>query len=201
MDGLLALPKFGTFRHSEDDTDFNDLYVLASLDTVKQQIDAASEPSEDHEGEEDADSEGEEESADEKQADVLVRLAPQAGLFHCNDDGNGYADITVNGHRETWSIKSEGFKRWLVGEFYRATKSAPNSATLNAALAVIGAKAEYDGENRAVHLRVAAHHGRIYLDLSRRVWQVVEIEDSGWRLTDNARYALFAARYAGAAGA
>ena len=39
------------------------------------------------------------------QADILVMLAEAAELFHTPDE-IGYADIEINGHRETWAIKS-----------------------------------------------------------------------------------------------
>jgi hypothetical protein len=44
------------------------------------------------------------------QADFLIDLAQSALLFHTADT-TGYADLTVNGHRETWSIRSKGFRR------------------------------------------------------------------------------------------
>src|SRR5262245_53676645 len=38
------------------------------------------------------------------QADILINVAKEgAPLFH-TPDGTGYADIEVNGHRETWAI-------------------------------------------------------------------------------------------------
>lgn len=39
-----------------------------------------------------------------KQADVLTGIADEATLFH-TPDTVGYADITINGHRETWPIR------------------------------------------------------------------------------------------------
>ena len=35
-----------------------------------------------------------------------------------------------------------------------------------------------------VHLRVAEHGGRLYLDLCDRAWRAVEIDDEGWRVVD-----------------
>jgi len=45
------------------------------------------------------------------QADILVALAQAAELFHA-PDGTGFADLDVNGHRETWPIRTKGFRRW-----------------------------------------------------------------------------------------
>ena len=52
------------------------------------------------------------------QADILIDLAQTAELFHA-PDGTGFADLDVNGHRETWPIRSKGFRRWLARCFLR----------------------------------------------------------------------------------
>jgi hypothetical protein len=44
-------------------------------------------------------------------AEILLDIATAAQLFHAAD-GTEFADIIVNGHRETWPIRSNGFKRW-----------------------------------------------------------------------------------------
>jgi hypothetical protein len=42
------------------------------------------------------------------QADILVDLAQSAELFHAAD-GTGFADLDINGHRETWPIAPRVF--------------------------------------------------------------------------------------------
>jgi hypothetical protein len=42
------------------------------------------------------------------QADLLVARVSQAAHFH-DSDGEGYATIPVDGHQETWLLKSKGF--------------------------------------------------------------------------------------------
>ena len=64
---------------------------------------------------------------DPKQADILVSLAADADLFHAAD-GTSYADLEINGHRESWPIRSKGFKRWLARQFFEAT-AAPRIRT------------------------------------------------------------------------
>lgn len=60
------------------------------------------------------------------QADILIELAQSAGLFHA-PDGTGFADLDINGHRETWPIRSMGFRRWLARRFFEATRGAKKS--------------------------------------------------------------------------
>jgi hypothetical protein len=117
------------------------------------------------------------------QADILIGLAVEAGLFHA-PDGTGYADSQVGGHRETWPIRSKGFKRWLARRFFEATAGAPSSEAMQSALNVIEARAHFDGSRMAVHVRVAGCDGKLYLDLADDAWRAVEIDDRGWRVVD-----------------
>ena len=50
------------------------------------------------------------------QSDVLMNLAGDAVLFHSADD-TAYADVEINGHRETWAVRSRGFRRWLQNQY------------------------------------------------------------------------------------
>jgi hypothetical protein len=117
------------------------------------------------------------------QADVLIGLVADAGLLH-TPDGTGYADLEINGHRETWPIRSKGFKRWLARRFFEATGGAPSSEALHSALNVIEARAHFDAPQMDVHIRVAGYDGKLYLDLADDAWRAVEIDEAGWRIVD-----------------
>jgi hypothetical protein len=119
----------------------------------------------------------------QKQADILIDLAQTAQLFHA-PDGTGFADLDINGHRETWPIRSKGFRRWLARRHFEATQGAPSSEALQSALNVIEAKAHFDAPERMVHVRVGGLDGRLYLDLSDETWRAVEIDTTGWRVID-----------------
>ena len=136
VNGSLAVPKFSPSlfgNRKDDETDFNDLFLATDLATVKRQIDDAVEPpeadSKDSKDSKDSnthdnDIEGESEDDDgegKKQADVLVRLASHAELFHCNADGHCYADIPVGGHHETLPIRSEASAGWSANTIAKLT--------------------------------------------------------------------------------
>jgi hypothetical protein len=118
------------------------------------------------------------------QANTLVELAQSAEVFH-GPDQTAYADLQIKGHRETWSIRSRGFREWLARRFYKATQGAPNSEALESALNVIEAKARFDAPERVVHIRVGGLDGRLYLDLADETGRAVEIDATGWRVNDN----------------
>ena len=49
-------------------------------------------------------------------------------------------------------------------------------------LDLLEARAQFDAPERSVHIRVAEHAGRIYLDLADDHWRAVEIGPDGWRV-------------------
>jgi hypothetical protein len=118
------------------------------------------------------------------QADILIGLAQSAEPFHAPDN-TCFADLDINGHRETWPIRAKGFRRWLARRFFEETGGAPSSEALQSALNVIEAKAHFDAPERQVHIRVAGLDGRLYLDLGDEAWRAVEIDATGWRVIDN----------------
>jgi len=117
-------------------------------------------------------------------ADILIAFAQTAELFH-TPDGTGFADLDINGHRETWPIRARGFRHWLNRQFFEATGGAPSSEALQSAVNVIEARAHFDAPERLVYIRVGGLDGRLYLDLGDETWRAVEIDAAGWRVIDN----------------
>ncbi len=102
-------------------------------------------------------------------------------LFH-TASGTAFADIPINDHRETWPIRSKRLRGWLRQWHYETTGAAASAADLRSALDLLEARAQFDGPERAVHVRTADHAGRLYLDLADEDWRVVEIGRDGWRV-------------------
>ena len=120
-------------------------------------------------------------SSKPKQADMLIALAQGSELFHAAD-GTPFADVKVGDHRETYNVRSRGYKRWLSRCFFNETGGAPSSEGLQAALNVIEARAHFDGPLRAVYVRVGGREGAIYIDLCDETWRAIEITGGGWQV-------------------
>lgn len=103
------------------------------------------------------------------------------GFFHAAD-GRAFADVQVAGHRETWPVKSSGFRAWLRREFYVAEGSAPSGQAIADAIGTLEGKALYAGPCCPVSVRLAGLGGTIYLDLADLLWRAVEIDANGWRI-------------------
>jgi hypothetical protein len=98
--------------------------------------------------------------------DVLLNVATAARLFHASD-GTGFADLTIDGHRETWPLRSKRFGAWLRQKYYERTWDAPSPAALNTALNVLEAQAQFDGPQRNVSVRLAEQDG-----LTISIWRM-----------------------------
>src|SRR5262245_12750824 len=106
------------------------------------------------------------------------------GLFHA-PVSIGYADICHGNRRETWPLRSRGFRQWLVRVYYEVNGTAPNSEAIQTAIGLAEARAVIDGPEREVFVRTGAHSGKLYLDLVNENWEAVEIDASGWRIVTN----------------
>ncbi len=113
-------------------------------------------------------------------AELLVAISKLATVFRAADGDTAFATFEVHGHRETWPVRSKGFRRWLVGEFYKTESKPPGGQAVADALGVIEARAQYDGPMHPVHVRVAGDDQTIVLDLANDTWQVVRVTAAGW---------------------
>ena len=111
----------------------------------------------------------------------VALFCPPDSLFH-TATGTAYADILIEGHRETWPIRSRQFRYWLRRRFYERSGAAASADEIRSIVDLLEARAQFDGPERTVHIRVAEQTGRIYLDLADKHWRAVEIGPNGWRV-------------------
>src|SRR5262249_44783148 len=112
---------------------------------------------------------------------MLTHIGACSDLFH-TAAGTAFTDIMIEGHRETWPIRSKRFRAWLRRRYYESTGEGASAAEIRSALDLLEARAQFDGPGRAVHIRIAEHAGHIYLDLADEHWRAVEITPDGWRV-------------------
>lgn len=118
------------------------------------------------------------------QATRLLELAEDADLFHA-PNGDPYAVLDLIDHRETWPVRSGGFRDWLRHAYYRDRKASPSAQAMTDALGVLEARARFEGATIPVSVRIAEHEGSIYLDLADDAWQVVEVTSTGWHVVSD----------------
>src|SRR5262249_26977881 len=81
-----------------------------------------------------------------------------------------------------WPLRSIGFKRWLARLFYNSCGKAPGGQAVADAVNVLEGQAQFEAPEFPVHVRLAEHQGRIYLDLADASWSAVEVGPDGWRV-------------------
>jgi hypothetical protein len=108
-------------------------------------------------------------------------LGAVISLFH-TATGVAYADLEVDQHRETWPLRSRQFRAWLRRRHYEHTGEAMDSAMVRSILDLFEARAQFDAPERSIHIRLAQHEDRIYLDLADHQWQAAEVGPHGWRI-------------------
>ena len=78
---------------------------------------------------------------------MLTTIEASAELFH-TAAGTAFTDLVIDGHRETWPIRSKRFRFWLRRRYYEATGAAPSAAAICSALDLVEAQAQFDGPER-----------------------------------------------------
>jgi hypothetical protein len=136
------------------------------------------------------DANGKHEDADAlNQKERLIAIGLEAELWH-DADGNTFASVMVDGHRENFSIRSRKFREWLTGAYGdqvqlsidgKLCPGAPATQSLTEAIATLSAKA-IRGKEHQPAIRVGEHQGLYYLDLGRPDWSAVETWADGWRI-------------------
>ncbi len=117
------------------------------------------------------------------QRDQLMSLCTLVDLWH-DEAGECFATFPVGGHRESWSLSSKAFRRWLSVRSYEETGLAPGGQALDDTIRVLEARAYSEGPERVPCLRVGEADGRAYLDLVDSTWRAIEVDADGWRMVD-----------------
>ena len=121
----------------------------------------------------------------ESNASRLIALTLRSGIeFFHDPEQHGWASVQVDEHWENYPLRSRAFYLFLLRIFYRDTGESPGGRAIRAVLEIFEARALFDGPECQVHLRVAQHDSKLYLDLCDQAWRAVEIDTEGWRIVD-----------------
>ena len=78
------------------------------------------------------------------------------------------------------AVRDKRFRSWLARMFFMVAGKTPSCQAMQDAIGVLEGKAVFEGPSRTVHVRVAGHQDKIYIDLCNDAWQVVEVSATGW---------------------
>jgi len=121
---------------------------------------------------------------------ALLRLTETAALFR-STDGCFYAQVSVGGRREIFTLRSRAFRDWLIDGYFRAFQEIPSDWSMRRVLAKLEATARFAGGTPSIFVRVG-HDGNgkgegsaCYLDLADPGGQAVRIDPDGWSVVNN----------------
>lgn len=128
------------------------------------------------------------------QADVMIDLAMEGGDSFFHDELNEkYVAIEGDGNPVVHKISSQDYKSFLVKRFFKETKKAPSKDSINQAIGVLEALAQYDGAKINVSKRCTEKDNAIYYDLGDKDWTFIKITKDGWEF-DKSGQILFTRR-------
>ena len=111
----------------------------------------------------------------------VVALVDGCRLAH-DADGKAFIQIQENGHYESWPIRSTNFRMWLTRQYFEQYGKVPNDAAFKDALTLLGARAQFEGDEVQAYRRVAPYGDDILLDLCNAEWECVRINNAGWEI-------------------
>ncbi len=112
------------------------------------------------------------------QAELLIDIGSNQHLFH-DDMCDAYVELNGSAVK----VRSSLFKQYLAREMWLQHGKAPNSDSLNQAMNVLEAKANYEGELHILHNRIAEHDNAFWYDLANG--KAVRITQGQWEIADN----------------
>jgi hypothetical protein len=104
----------------------------------------------------------------------------EVDLFH-DPEFITYATFEKGGHRETWPIRSSGFRRYVSWLYWQASGSSPRAQVLSDFLGTLEGQAHHAGATHRTYVRLAPIDGGLVLDLGDAEWSAIEVTAGGWR--------------------
>jgi hypothetical protein len=117
------------------------------------------------------------------QRDQLMGYVGGIELWH-DDADKAYATFPVDGHRENAPVRSPRFRHWLILQYLEDHEAAPGGNAMEECLNAVEARAVSKGRRYTAFIRMAEHHGRLFIDLCNEHWQVIECTKNGWSVVD-----------------
>lgn len=118
-----------------------------------------------------------------RQTDGMISIVEKFDVeLWCDEDGDAYATMPVNGHFENCSLRSREFRRWLAGHHYAESGGALGGQAMEDGLRVLEAKAAMEGGCHATFRRIGEMPGRIFIDLCDDRWRAIEVRKNGWQV-------------------
>ncbi|WP_163097813.1 hypothetical protein GL267_010180 [Acidithiobacillus ferrianus] len=121
----------------------------------------------------------------DSQATQLASLASEKCELWHDAEGDAFASLERDNHREHWRIDSVGFRDWLSWIAHSELGAAPSSETLKSACNALSGTAKFDGDEHEPRRRVGKDSSGYWLDVGDDHWRAILITATGWRIMND----------------
>lgn len=119
-----------------------------------------------------------------KLPDLIDLAESKCELWH-DENGEAFASVSLNDHREHWAVDSRGFKEWLARTAFTEKIGSAGGDIIKDACSHLSAAAKFEGVRHETGKRVMKHGGFYWIDLANDAWQAIRIDSSGWQIVSN----------------
>jgi hypothetical protein len=115
------------------------------------------------------------------QKEALLAEADDLRLFH-TPENEAFAAVPVEDHTELLAVMGKAYGQWLRQQFWESEGKAPSATSIRDALLTLEARANFEGIERDVGVRVMADGDTVYLGLGDGTWRSIKITPKGWEV-------------------
>jgi energy-coupling factor transporter ATP-binding protein EcfA2 len=116
-------------------------------------------------------------------ADQLIDIGRDDGIsYFKTPDGVVYADLSLEGKRQTVGLRSKGFRQHLRATMFDKAGKSPGSDAVQQAIDTLEALASRDALERKLSNRIARDGDDIYIDLANDSWNAIRVTPNGWEV-------------------
>jgi hypothetical protein len=118
---------------------------------------------------------------------ALLQIASAARIFR-SADGGLLVRVPVGDRREVFSLRSRGFREWLIDGYFAAWSAPPKMSAISGVISVLEARARFDAGVPSVSIRVARgspeSRSGFFIDLGDSTEATIEVTERGWQVVD-----------------
>jgi hypothetical protein len=122
--------------------------------------------------------------------EVISLIINDCELVH-NHQKEAYALVRSGASRQVYPITSRSFMDWVASKYFASKKSALSEASMKTVISTLSGKAVFEGQAVKIHTRIAKTAEGYWLDLCNEKWEVVLINQAGWRVLCGSAVPLF----------
>ena len=129
-------------------------------------------------------------------SDLLLRLLEDEGIFLFHDQyQQSWVRVRINDHYENLPLESSLFRDFLAHLLWRKTGETISQDILKNAIAVLSARARFEGPQLPLFYRAARHEDALWIDLGSGDFSAIKVGPEGWRIVPSAKVPVIFRRY------